>query len=211
MSRKYGMIFLFLAVVLLWGTIIAAPFRTFAEMARDMAAAAAGAAGLAGFALAAAVHAAAIVLMAALLMACRSRNSELVAGICALAATVWHMASRLGDRQFTPVSTAVTVGLAVILACLVFKARTASLWLGAAYAASLAAMVLYDAAILPAIERFGTAAERLPAWLDPGGKSLVAASSAPAGIPVWIAGLVLAVLAAGILLALSHKRAGSRP
>ncbi len=210
MSRKYGMVVLFVLLALLWGTLLAAPFRVFAEMARDTAAAAAGAAGLSGFTLALAVHAAAVILMAVLLMAGRSRYSELVAGICILAATVWHMAARLGDRQFTPETTALIVGLAITLACLVFKARAASLWLGAAFAASLAAMVLYDAAILPAIGRFGTL-ERLPGWLDFGTKSLVADSSAPAGIPIWIAGALMAVMAAGILLALSRKRTGSRP
>ena len=211
MSRKYGMVILFITIVLLWGTLIAAPFRVFAEMVRDIATAAAGFAGLTGFSLAVAVHAAAVILMVILLLAGRSRHTELIAGICALAAAIWHMAARLGDRQFTQVSTAVTIGLAVTFICLVFKARTASVWLGAAFTASLSAMVLYDAAILPAIERFGTFADSIPEWLDLGGTSLLSASAAPAGIPIWIAGLVLAALAAVVLLVLSRTYMGSKP
>lgn len=210
MTRRVGTVVLFVILLLLWGTPAAAPFRAFSEMARDASAAIAGFAGLTGFALALAVLASSSVLLCVLLLAGRSRWYELAAGVCALAGAVWHMAGRLGDRTFSATSTAITIGLAVVLVLLLLKARSANLRLGDAFTASITVMIVYDAAILPAMARFGLSADRLPGWLDIGGKSFTGAAGSPAGVPAWIAGLVPAAVAVAVTIILSRRRDGSR-
>lgn len=210
MNNRWRVFPIAAVLILLWGTIAAGPFRVFSEMVRDTAAAAASSVGLSGFTLAVAVHLTATVLMAALFLAGRTRHDELVAGICVLAATVYHMIGRITDQTFTSTSTALLIGLSAVLACLAFRLRTATLWLGDAFAASIAVMLLYDAVILPAMVWFAVPAGWLPGWLKIGTLSLSGSAVSHAGLPGWLAGVILAAVSAGALFAFSRRRGGSK-
>jgi hypothetical protein len=209
-AKRRGVLLTAAVLVLVWGTLVSGPFRVFAEMVRDAAAAAAALAGLSGFLLAAAVHLAAAAAMAGLLLAVRTLRGELVAGICATTGAVYHMFGRLSDQTFTSVSTAVLIGLAVVLACLAFRIHAATLWLGDAFAASLAVMLLYDAAILPVMARFSVPVGWMPGWMQIGTFSLVGSSVMPAGLPAWIAGVVLAAGSAAAFVVFSRRKGGSK-
>ncbi len=210
LNRRAGLLILFTVLAVLWGTVVAAPFRVFADMARDAAASAAGRAGLSGPLSACLAYLASAVLMTALLLAGRTRHAELIAGACALAGTVWHMAGRLADRTFTSVSAGVLVGLAAALLLLLFKVRTANRILGDAFAASLAVMVLHDAAVAPLLTRFRPDGGGLPGRLGFGGESLLGTSDLPGGVPVWIAGILIASAVAGVMTLAAGTRAATR-
>ena len=199
MSRFVRMPLFFLALAVLWGTLVATPFRVFAQAVRDLVYAGTGAVGLDGTPRVLLLAIVLLALLCGLLLLGRTRHAELVAGSCALAGTLWHMGARLGERTFTVETAAVLIGLGVLLLLLLLRLRGANVRLGEAFALSPGVLLLLEAAVLPQMERWDVPIGALPGWtMSP--DLTVFVTDWNARIPFWAAGIVLAVIISVLML-----------
>lgn len=199
MSRYVRIPLLFLALAVLWGTPVAAPFRVFAEAVRGLVYGGAGAVGMDGVMRVLVTMAVLLGLLCGLLLLGRTRHAELVAGLCALAGTLWHMVARIGDRTFTGETAAVLAGLALLLVFLLLKWRGINLRLGEGFALSPGVLLLLETIVLPQLERWDVTVSKIPGWTMSPDLS-VWGTGWNAGVPLWVAGLVLAVVTAVLML-----------
>ena len=199
MSRFVRMPLFFLALAVLWGTLVATPFRVFAQAVRDLVYAGTGAVGLDGTPRVLVLAIVLLALLCGLLLLGRTRHAELVAGSCALAGTLWHMGARIGDRTFTGETAAMLIGLALLLILLLLKLRIGSVRLGEAFALSPGVLLVMETAVLPQMERWGVQMDTLPGWTILPDLTLFS-SDWNVGIPFWVAGIVIAVVTVVLML-----------
>lgn len=127
-----------------WGTLVAAPFKYFSDLIREL-----GGLLVATPILPAAWKAILVYLLLAavlvvLLILSRGKSRLYLAGLCALATIIHHIVLCIRTGKLYPVSLAIAIGLALALLFLIIKSKRPGLWLSDAYILSLAVWLIYD-------------------------------------------------------------------
>lgn len=129
---------------LAWSTVVAAPFRYFAEMLRDWSRYLSGLAGLSDPIRSLLTYGWISLFLILFLLAGRSRQGLYLAGIFALAEVTYHLVICLRNGQLYDVSLPITIGLALALLFLLIKSKSPSLWLSDAFICALAVWQIND-------------------------------------------------------------------
>jgi hypothetical protein len=194
-SRARAMTLLLL-LVLAWGALVASPFRAFAELTRDLSYRLGTLVGLDfPFRVLWAYFAALLVLVGLLLLS-RSRVRHYVAPFCALAAFAYNLVLSFFGGHGYAIALSTSIGLALALVLLLPKNQTPVMWLGDAYIMAIPAMVLFDALVIPGLDRIGVEAPVVRSWIELPTTSLVQLLQKSYGLDVLVWGLILAAVAA---------------
>lgn len=164
MNSRPRALVLLLVLAALWGSLVASPFRAFAELCRFGPFTVASALGLATPLAALVAYVFALAVLIALLLASRSRAEHFVPALCALAAFGYNLiASILAGTGFT-IAITTSIGLALAVAFILPKSPRPALWLGDAFTMSISAMVLFDAVILPLARKLSVTLPYVKTW-----------------------------------------------
>ena len=138
-----------IALFLLWGTILAGPFRYFAYAFRDLYSWLPGLfhtpTVISGFIITLLL----VITVVVLLILGAKKFSQYMAGICALLSTLYYLFTCLQNKTLGSVSFTVTFGLALALLFLIFQANKASLWLADAYIFSIPVLLVFELILTP--------------------------------------------------------------
>jgi hypothetical protein len=140
----------FLIIFLAWNTIIAAPFRYFADMLKTWGQFLVQYTHLASGTQALLIFLWIGVLLVIFLLLGRGRSRLYLAGIFSLAEVTYHLIICIRNNQLYDVSLPITVGLALALLFLLINSKSPSLWLSDAFITALAAWLIYEGP-LPAL------------------------------------------------------------
>lgn len=173
MNSRPRALVLLIVLSALWGSLVASPFRAFAELCRFGADALGRAFGLSAPVAALVAYVFVLAVLIALLLVSRSKADHYVAPLCALAAFGYQIVSAvLGGHAFT-VAITTSVSLALALAFLLPKSRRPAMWLGDAFTMGLVAMVLYDAVVVPVAKKLDLTLPVVKDWFEVPTSSLV--------------------------------------
>lgn len=137
------------ALLLLWGTVLAGPFRYFAYAFRDFFSWALDTMHApsvpSGFVIALLL----ILVVVIFLILSAKKIAQYLAGICSLLSMLYYLFTCLQARTFGAVSFTVTIGLALALLFLVIQADRASLWLADLYIMSIPVLMFFELVLTP--------------------------------------------------------------
>lgn len=138
-----------IALLLLWGTVLTAPFRTFAHAAMNFYAGVFRNSHmppvLLGFVLALLLTAT----VAAMLIIGATDFSRYMAGICASLTMLYYLYTCIRDTYFDFSSFAIAAGLALALLFLIFQADRVGMWLADAYIYSIPIWLFVELILTP--------------------------------------------------------------
>jgi hypothetical protein len=173
---------LLLLLVLAWGSVLASPFRAFAELCRTGAFRIGAALGLDRPVAILVAYFVALLVLIGLLVLSRSKGKHFTAPFCALAALAYNLIlSALGEQGFA-VAFSTSISLALALLFMLPKSPRPAMWLGDAFTMAIPAMVLFDAVVMPAAQRLSIGLPHVKNWLDWGNSSLVSGVGGAAGL-----------------------------
>ncbi len=182
-----------LILLLSWGTLLAAPFRYFAEMLRDWGRFMAGLTPFSAGTQTLLVYLWMTVLLAVSLVLGRGRQTIYLAGIFALAEVCYHLVICIRNNQLYDVSLPLTIGLALALLFLLIRSKSPSLWLTDFFVCGLAVWLLYDSLLAQAVAWLKLAPDALaPIFVFPK-TSLIASLQDFWHLPLvaWVIGISL--------------------
>ena len=160
----------FILLFLLWGTLLAAPFRYLADMVRELGAFLFIRPMIPVAWQSILIYLLLFTLYVIMLLIGKYRARTYIAGLCALAGMIHHLIYCLRTQQLYPVSPAIAVGLALALLFLLIRSQTPALWLSDAFIMSLPVYLLYDGLLSPLFSMIGLSRQALmPFMLVPAG------------------------------------------
>ena len=206
MNSRARAMTLLLSLVVAWGAIAASPFRAFAELVRDGGRKLAQLFGLNDSVAVLAAYFVALLVLTGLLLLSRSRVKHYVAPVCALAAFAYNLAlSTFSSHSYT-IALSTSIGLALALLFLLPKNPRPSMWLGDAFTMAIPAMVLFDAVLLPVVNRFAIVVPVVPNWIEWPTTTPVLLLDRYLGLDALLWGLILAAVTLLPTLLLTNGR-----
>lgn len=185
----------FLIVFILFSTPFMGPFSYFSDLVARLASSVIGLLPLTAAWAAVGQAVFRVLVLTALLLIGRGRQSHYVAAICALVEMVHHLVLAVTTRSLYPVSLSIAIGLALALLFLLLPSHRPSLWLSDAFILAIPAGLIYDGVLGPLYDLFRLPARVFsPLFILPD-QSLIDRLAGHLGLPVLAWSLLLAILA----------------
>ncbi len=182
---------LFLILLVAWGSLLASPFRAFAEMCRDLARMVIHPPHADEPTSTILVYGFALVVLIAMLVLSRGKVQHFVAPFAALAALAYNLILSMVNGGGFTIALTTSIGLALALLFLLPKSQRPAMWLGDAFTMAIPAMVVFDAIVVPGAAALKIGLPHVKDWLDWPSSSLIHGLDGFLGLNVLLWGLIV--------------------
>ncbi len=196
----------FALVLVLFSTVLMAPFSYFAGLVKTLTGTITGLLPISLAWQTAMRFVTMTLILSALLLFGRNRQSHYIAAVCALVEMVHHLIECIMTRSLYPVSLPIAIGLALALLFLLLPSRRPSLYLSDAYILSIPVMMIYDGVLGPVYELFGLPPRIFAPLFILTDFELSSRLDGLLGLPEWVFSLAILILAVLPVVFWSRRR-----
>lgn len=205
---KSGLRGLIVSILLfvLWGTVIAGPFRYLAYAFKNMLGVAFASVGIKGTVVGFLMPIFLVLILIIYLLISARKPAEYMAGLGAVISILYYLFICFNNRSFDGLAFPVALGLAVALIFILMHFEKGNLWLGDAYFYAIPVLLFYELVMLPLYEILKIKGNPLSPFIQVPTNGIISDLGNLLGIPMIVWGLFIFILVLLPILYFSKER-----